>query len=86
MSVSCPSGLCSLTSLPQVTSQARLESVVLEPQPGVTAGFAVCSRLWVVRTGILQSLLTSLNRLGFLYWLCLLGSQTPRPLIGSVSY
>ena len=43
MSVSCPSGLCSLTSLPQVTSQAWLESVVLEvlePQPGVTAGFA----------------------------------------------
>ena len=47
MSVTCPSVLCSLTSLPQVTSQARLESVVLEPQPGVTAGFAVCSRLWV---------------------------------------
>ena len=86
MSVSCPSGLCSLTSLPQVTSQARLESVVLEPQPGVTVGFAVCSRLWVVRTGILRSLLTSLNRLGFLYWLRLLGSQAPRPLIGSVSY
>ena len=38
MSVSCPSGLCSLTSLPQVTSQARLESDVREPQPGVTAG------------------------------------------------
>ena len=26
-------------SLPLVTSQARLESDVLEPQPGVTAGF-----------------------------------------------
>ena len=38
MSVSCPSGLCSLTSLPQVTSQARLESDVRDPQPGVTAG------------------------------------------------
>ena len=38
MSVSCPSGLCSLTSLPQVTSQARLESDVREPQPGVTTG------------------------------------------------
>ena len=38
MSVSCPSGLCSLTSLPQVTSQARLESDVRGPQPGVTAG------------------------------------------------
>ena len=82
MSVSCPSGLCSLTSLPQVTSQARLESVILEPQPGITAGFAVCSRLWVVSTGILRSLLTSLNRLGFLYWLRLLGSQAPCPLIG----
>ena len=66
MSISCPSGLCLSASLPLVTSQARLESDVLEPQPGVTAGFAVCSRLWVVRTGILRSLLTSLNRLGFL--------------------
>ena len=64
MSVSGPSGLCLSASLPLVTSQARLESDVLEPQPGVTVGFAVCSRLWVVRTGILQSLLTSLNRLG----------------------
>ena len=62
MSVSCPSGLCLSASLPLVTSQARLESDVLEPQPGVTAGFAVCSRLLVVRTGILRSLLTSLNR------------------------
>ena len=39
MSVSCPSGLCLSASLPLVTSQARLESDVLEPQPGVTAGF-----------------------------------------------
>ena len=39
MSVSCPSGLCFSASLPLVTSQARLESDVLEPQPGVTAGF-----------------------------------------------
>ena len=38
MSVSCPSGLCSLTTLPLVTSQARLESYVHDPQPGVTAG------------------------------------------------
>ena len=38
MSVSCPSGLCSLTSLLQVTSQAWLESDVRDPQPGVTAG------------------------------------------------
>ena len=53
-------------SLLLVTSQARLESDVLEPQSGVTAGFAVCSRLCVVRTVILRSLLTSLNRLGFL--------------------
>ena len=39
MSVSCNSGLCLSVSLPLVTSQARLESNVLEPQPGVTAGF-----------------------------------------------
>ena len=38
MAVSCPSGLCLSASLPLVTSQARLESDVLEPQPGVTAG------------------------------------------------
>ena len=56
MSVSCPSGLCFSASLPPVTSQARLESDVLEPQPGVIAGFAVCSRLWVFRTGSLGSL------------------------------
>ena len=31
------SGLCFSASLPLVTSQARLESDVLEPQPGVTA-------------------------------------------------
>ena len=66
MSVSCPSGLCFSASLPLVTSQARLESDVLEPQPGVTAGFAVCPRLWVIRTSILRSLLTSLNKLGFM--------------------
>ena len=39
MTVSCPSGLCLSASLPLVTSQARLESDVLEPQHGVTAGF-----------------------------------------------
>ena len=39
MSVSRPSGLCLSASLPLVTSQARLGSDVLEPQPGVTAGF-----------------------------------------------
>ena len=39
MTVSCPSGLCFSASLPLVTSQAPLESDVLEPQPGVTAGF-----------------------------------------------
>ena len=38
MTVSCPSGLCLSASLLLVTSQARLESDVLEPQPGVTAG------------------------------------------------
>ena len=39
MTVSCPSGRCLSASHPLVTSQARLESDVLEPQPGVTAGF-----------------------------------------------
>ena len=38
MTVSCPSGLYLSASLPLITSQARLESDVLEPQPGVTAG------------------------------------------------
>ena len=38
MTVSCPSGLCLSASLPLVTSQARLESDVLDLQPGVTAG------------------------------------------------
>ena len=38
MTVSCPSGLFSQPSLPQATSQARLESDVLDPQPGLTAG------------------------------------------------
>ena len=38
MSVSCPLGLCFSASLPLVTSKARLESDVLESQPGVTAG------------------------------------------------
>ena len=38
MSVSCPSGLCFSASLPLVTSRARLESDVLEPQPGLTTG------------------------------------------------
>ena len=43
MTVSCPSGLCLSASLPQVTSQARLESDVLDPHlgphPGSTAGY-----------------------------------------------
>ena len=39
MAVSCPSGLCLSASLPLVTSQARLESDVLDPHPGSTAGY-----------------------------------------------
>ena len=39
MTVGCPSGLCLSASLPQVTSQARLESDVLDPHPGLTAGY-----------------------------------------------
>ena len=38
MTVSCSSGLCLSASLPLVTSQALLESDVLDPQPDVTAG------------------------------------------------
>ena len=37
---------------------------VREPQPGVTAGFAVCSRLWEFRTGIQRSLLSPVSRFG----------------------
>ena len=39
MTFKCPSGLCLSASLPLVTSQAQLESDVLNPQLGVTAGF-----------------------------------------------
>ena len=39
MTVSCPSGLCLPASLLLVTSQARLESDVLDPHPGSTAGY-----------------------------------------------
>ena len=39
LTVSCPSGLCLSASLPLVTSQARLESDVLDPHPGSTAGY-----------------------------------------------
>ena len=39
MTASCPSGLCFSASLPLVTSQARLESDVLDPHPGSTAGY-----------------------------------------------
>ena len=56
--------LLHLSLAPPVALPLRRD--LLEPQLGVTAGFAVCFRLWVVRTGILRSLLTSLNRLGFL--------------------
>ena len=61
MTVSCPSGLCLSASLPLVTSQARLESDVLEPQPGVTAGFR--RMFQALGTGILRSLIASLSRL-----------------------
>ena len=35
---SCPYGFVGASPLPLVASQARLESNVLDPQPGVTAG------------------------------------------------
>ena len=50
--------------LPLVTSQSQLGSDVRGPQPGVTAGFAVCSRLWEFWTGIQRSLLSPVSRLG----------------------
>ena len=37
--VRCPYGLCYQPSLPQVTSQVRLEPDVLDPHPGSTAGY-----------------------------------------------
>ena len=37
--ISCPYGFVGASPLPLVTSLARLESDVLDPQPGVTAGF-----------------------------------------------
>ena len=64
MSVSCPSGLCFSASLPLVISQARLESDVLEPQPGVTAGNRRMFQALGFRTGIQQSLLSPVSRLG----------------------
>ena len=80
ITVSCPSGLCLSASLPMVTSQARLESDVLDPQPGVTAGTRRMFKLWVVRTGLLRSLMSSLSRLVVGFQLHFLGSQALRPL------
>ena len=37
--ISCPYGFVGASHLPLVTSLARLESDILDPQPGVTAGF-----------------------------------------------
>ena len=37
--ISCPYGFVGASPLPLVTSLARLESDVLDPQPSVTAGF-----------------------------------------------
>ena len=80
MTASCPSGLCLSASLLLVTSRARLESDVLEPQPGVTAGHCCMFQVWEFRTDLLRSLMTSLSRLVFVFRLRLLGSQALRPL------
>ena len=80
MTVSCPSGLCLSASLPLVTSQAGLESDVLDPQPGVAAG---SRRMFQALGGpdrSLRSLMTSLSRLVIEFRLRFLGSQAPRPL------
>ena len=66
MSVSCPSGLCFSASLPLVTSQARLESDVLEPQPGVTAGFRRMFQALGVQDRYPAVPSASLYRLGFM--------------------
>ena len=66
MSVSCPSGLCFSASLPLITSQARLESDVLEPQPGVTAGFRRMFQALGVQDRYPVVPSASLNRLGFM--------------------
>ena len=66
MSVSCPSGLCFSASLPLVTSQARLESDVLEPQPGVTAGFRRMFQALGGQDRYPAVPSASLNRLGFM--------------------
>ena len=69
MSASCPSGLCFSASLPLVTSQAWLESDVLEPQPGVTAGFRRMFQALGGQDRYPAVHSASLNRLGFMYWL-----------------
>ena len=66
MSVSCPSGLCFSSFLPLVTSQARLESDVLEPQPGVTAGFRRMFQALGGQDRYSAVPSASLNRLGFM--------------------
>ena len=67
-------------SLPLVTSQARLESDVLEPQPGVTAGHCSMFQALGVPDRSPSVPLTSLSRLVFVFKLHLLGSQALRPL------
>ena len=72
--------------LPLVTSQAWLRSDVLEPQPGLTAGenrmflaLGVLDRFPAVNSA-------SLHRLGYVLWLCWLGSNAKRLLIVHVHF
>ena len=67
-------------SLPQVTSQARLESDVLDPHPGSTAGYHHQSQALGGPDNLLWPLMTSLSRLVIALGLCLLGSQASRLL------
>ena len=83
MTISCPSGLCLSASLPLVTSQARLESDVLNPQPGVTAGFCRMFQALGGQDRYPAVLITSLSRLVLVLWLRFLGSQAPSPLFYS---
>ena len=67
-------------SLPLVTSQARLELDVLEPQPGVTVGHCRMFQALGVLDRSPSVPLTSVSRLVCVFKLRLLGSQAQRPL------
>ena len=83
MTISCPSGLCLSASLPLVISQARLESDVLNPRPGVTAGFHCMFQALGGQDRFPAVPYNLLSRLVLVLWLRFLGSQALRPLFYS---